>query len=73
MSQIQKASQAEWHCGPLWNEPPFEPELEEVGVAAAQLLMNTNMHHVCQNVITIHVYIHVCFVNSFFLFVLNTH
>jgi hypothetical protein len=66
MSPIQKASQAEWHCGPLWNEPPFEPELKEVGAAAAQLLMNTNTHHICQNVITIQVYIHVCFVNSFF-------
>jgi hypothetical protein len=73
MSPIQKASQAEWQCGPLRNEPPLEPELEEVGVAAAQLLMNTNRHHICQNVVTIQVYIHVCFVNSFFLVVINIH
>jgi hypothetical protein len=51
MSPIHKASQAEWQCGPLRNEPPLEPELEEVGVAAAQLLMNTNRHHICQNVL----------------------
>jgi hypothetical protein len=50
MDPIQKASLAEWHCGPLWSEPPFEPELKEGGVAAAQLLMNTNRHHNCQNI-----------------------
>lgn len=51
MSPIHKASQAEWQWGPLWNEPPLEPELEEVGVAAVRLLMNINRHHVCQNVL----------------------
>jgi hypothetical protein len=53
MDPIQKASLAEWHCEPLWSEPPFEPELEEGGVAAAQLLMNTNRHHKCQNIVTV--------------------
>lgn len=45
MDPVQKASVAEWRCGPLCSEPPFEPELKEDGVAAAQLLINTNRHH----------------------------
>jgi hypothetical protein len=52
MDPIWKASLAEWHCGPLQSERPFEPELREGGVAAAQLLMNKNKYHNCQNTVT---------------------
>lgn len=68
MSPIHTASQAEWQWGPLWNEPPLEPELEEVGVAAVRLLMNISRHHICQNVLQYeYIRIHVYFINFFSL------